>query len=496
MIALNASTYFYISLDGAIVTADIPFSISYIGGDIEKTDKGAVVDTTRVKMNTLPGRNYIIQLTYLKVINVDTVPHVVTIESYDGDLAVYYVEFRVSLAAGDALIFNDGGGWSVLTSIGAIKTSNTAAVGAIALTNTHILVGDATNMAADVAMSGDATMANTGALTIANNAVTYAKFQQVASARLLGNPGGGVANVSEISLGAGLSFAGATLVAAGTGANTALSNLASVAINTALILGTSDAAALGSATKMWSDLFLASGAVINFNNGNVTLTHAAGLLTLAGGGLKLAAGTATLAPLNFPSGTIQTAPAAGDMEFDGEQLYGTIDIASSRGAIPVEQYFHLTVAGGVITTIANFFGANGNITLVANAYYIIDIYVWFLNTTGGTVVWTFTNSAAPMSQNLLYESSPSGGIPAPPGSAASLTGHIYNDATAALALAPTATLATGVNHYMHTRIYLQNGTGTSLQIQATKSVGSITPGINSYWFCRRISPNNIGTPAA
>lgn len=43
----------------------------------------------------------------------------------------------------------------------------------------------------------------------------------------------------------------------------------------------SDGAALGSTTQMWSDLFLASGAVINFNNGNATMTHAAGSLTTA-----------------------------------------------------------------------------------------------------------------------------------------------------------------------------------------------------------------------
>src|SRR5688572_8713369 len=40
----------------------------------------------------------------------------------------------------------------------------------------------------------------------------------------------------------------------GGGATTALDNLASVAINAALLPGTSDAIALGSATKMWSDL--------------------------------------------------------------------------------------------------------------------------------------------------------------------------------------------------------------------------------------------------
>lgn len=48
---------------------------------------------------------------------------------------------------------------------------------------------------------------------------------------------------------------------------------------------TNDAAALGTSSLMWSDLFLASGAVINFNNGDVTLTHGSDTLTLAGGGM-------------------------------------------------------------------------------------------------------------------------------------------------------------------------------------------------------------------
>ena len=44
---------------------------------------------------------------------------------------------------------------------------------------------------------------------------------------------------------------------------------------------TSDGLSLGNTGRMWSDLFLASGAVINFDNGNVTLTHSSGKLTLA-----------------------------------------------------------------------------------------------------------------------------------------------------------------------------------------------------------------------
>lgn len=45
---------------------------------------------------------------------------------------------------------------------------------------------------------------------------------------------------------------------------------------------TSDGSALGSTSLMWSDLFLASGAVVNWNNGDVTLTHSANTLAFAG----------------------------------------------------------------------------------------------------------------------------------------------------------------------------------------------------------------------
>ena len=44
---------------------------------------------------------------------------------------------------------------------------------------------------------------------------------------------------------------------------------------------TNNALSLGYATREFSDLFLGDGAVINFNNGNVTLTHSTGSLTLA-----------------------------------------------------------------------------------------------------------------------------------------------------------------------------------------------------------------------
>ena len=56
---------------------------------------------------------------------------------------------------------------------------------------------------------------------------------------------------------------------------------------TAIAPSTSDGQALGTASLMFSDLFLASASVVNFNNGDVTLTHGSNLLTLDGGALDL-----------------------------------------------------------------------------------------------------------------------------------------------------------------------------------------------------------------
>ena len=54
------------------------------------------------------------------------------------------------------------------------------------LTNTHLFVGNASNVATDVAASGDVSLANTGAVTISNNAVTAAKSAVVLTRRTCG----------------------------------------------------------------------------------------------------------------------------------------------------------------------------------------------------------------------------------------------------------------------------------------------------------------------
>ncbi len=75
-----------------------------------------------------------------------------------------------------------------------------------------------------------AQLANLGVTTgkVADGAITYAKVQNVAAVSLLGNPTGSPAAASEITLGSGLAFVGATLTATGTGGT-----VTSVSITTA-----------------------------------------------------------------------------------------------------------------------------------------------------------------------------------------------------------------------------------------------------------------------
>lgn len=213
-------------------------------------------------------------------------------------------------------------------------------------------------------------------------------------------------------------------------------------------------------------------------------------------GATFAAGTATVAPIVMTSGTNLTTPVAGAVEFDGVVRTSTSDTTSGRAFIPAKNYFRLTSNGSTISTIANFFGTTSNIPLVASGFYEIEITAWFLNTTSGTVVWTLTNSAAPTSQNIYYEMSPAAGVVAPPGTATMLIGQVVNDATATKALTATAALTDAVNHYMRMKIWLQNGTGTSLKIQATKSAGSITPLVGSNWTATRLPAASTGAFAA
>ena len=92
-----------------------------------------------------------------------------------------------------------------------------------------------------------------------------------------------------------LSFnAAATIDTSGNNNLTLSAGTADVVVTASnLAPASNDGSAIGVSGTAWSDVFLASGAVVNFNAGDVTLTHSSNTLTVAGGTLATAALTAS-----------------------------------------------------------------------------------------------------------------------------------------------------------------------------------------------------------
>ena len=86
---------------------------------------------------------------------------------------------------------------------------------------------------------------------------------------------------------------------------------------------TTDGGSLGDATLGWSDLFLDSGAVVNFDSSDVTLTHSSNKLTIGGGSLDVDAGitidniTIDGTEIDLSSGDL-TIDVAGDIELNAD----------------------------------------------------------------------------------------------------------------------------------------------------------------------------------
>lgn len=125
-----------------------------------------------------------------------------------------------------------------------------------------------------------------------------------------------------------------------------------------------DGAQLGSNTQQWSDLRLASGGVISWDNTDVTLTHSANTVTVAGGTWATAALTATTITgsgiLSIDDTTESTSTTTGSIHTDGGlgvagDIYAGDDIFLTATGVLNWGAGDVTVTGG--TNILTFAGA-------------------------------------------------------------------------------------------------------------------------------------------
>lgn len=180
------------------------------------------------------------------------------------------------------------------------------------------------------ALTGDVVATGPGsvAATIQPNAVTYAKFQQVAASSLIGNPTGVGANAQAVSLGATLAFSGTALQTdAGTGDVT------------------------------WSaNSFATTLATVNANVGSFGSSTAIPTFTVNGKGLITAASTAAVVA---PAGTLTGTTLASNVVTSSLTSVGTLTGGATGAGFTVA--LSISTISGTLPG-ANFGPLTGDVT--------------------------------------------------------------------------------------------------------------------------------------
>lgn len=117
-----------------------------------------------------------------------------------------------------------------------------------------------------------------------------------------------------------------------------------------------------------------------------TLVGLTATQTLTNKNLVLAAGTSSVAPLDFAAGTNLTTAIAGAVEYDGRVFYGTPQ-STQRGVIPGMQFYKLdnAVTGANSTAVQNMLGVG--VTLSSSTVYAFEA-LYYLTKTAGTTSHT------------------------------------------------------------------------------------------------------------
>lgn len=198
-------------------------------------------------------------------------------------------------------------GKGLMTASGAVTPSipTTELTGTLQSAQEPAHTGDVTNSAGAIA------------LTIAANAVTYSKFQQVAASSLVGNPTGSLANAQGITLGAALTFSG-------------------TALQTAAMTGDITTPANSLVTTL---------ATVNANTGSFGSSTAIPNFTVNGKGLITAAGTNAIIA---PAGTLTGATLAAGVTASSLTSVGTLVNLGLSGPINESQSIGATSTDGLL----------------------------------------------------------------------------------------------------------------------------------------------------
>jgi hypothetical protein len=161
--------------------------------------------------------------------------------------------YKFNLASGFPLEISSSTANTIFRVISTVASSSTSGAGFTVISNDGAALASGDRLGSiffSAAKDGSSTIANAAAITgFASEG--WGASATGAELRLEVTPNGSTTRAAKVKLGNDGNFSPAA----------------------------SDGSALGTSSLMWSDLFLADGAVLNFNNGNVTMTHSSGILS-------------------------------------------------------------------------------------------------------------------------------------------------------------------------------------------------------------------------
>lgn len=177
----------------------------------------------------------------------------------------------INFANGNAVITHSSGILTVSTGDLRVTTAGTNAASVVTVQGSQSLTNKTYNGLTITTTSGTLTLTNSKTLSVTNTLT-------------LSGTDGTTMTFPTTSATLARTDAGNTFTGVSTGSAWVLT---SPTITTKISPTTDDGAPLGDTTHNFSDLFLASGAVINYANSNVVITHTSGILTMGTGELRI-----------------------------------------------------------------------------------------------------------------------------------------------------------------------------------------------------------------
>lgn len=211
-----------------------------------------------------------------------TITHSSNALAFGGASSGYTFDASLFLPSGAVLNFNSGD-----VTLTHSANTLTLAGGDLVLPSAGLTVGASVPFS-DTA--GTLTLQNIDALDATTEATIEAAIDTLGNLTLTGTPTAAGATWADLGAVTTVDINGGSIDGTTIGGSTAAAITGTtITANTGIVPDANDGAYLGQSGTAFSDLFLASGAVVNFDAGDITLTHSANDLALAGGTLTVPA---------------------------------------------------------------------------------------------------------------------------------------------------------------------------------------------------------------